>query len=478
MRHQMTQFNETIVLPPTRRKAMSRSQLTTSPPRLEGHASFYAPDAEQGVLGAMILDNRCVEQVTDILVAQDFFRPEHRLLFDAVCTLVGSGHPCDLITLADALRQRGLLDEVGGLPAIGAILNDTLSPFNVHSHAEVVRERAILRDLAAVAHEIGRMAYEPRGLTGATLIDQAEQLVLALRGRRETGRSDVQSLQELLPRVEHTIEHLATKGADVAGLSTGLRDLDKLTTGLHAGDLIIVAGRPGLGKTSFAMGLAEHIAIRQRRPALIFSMEMPAEQLALRLLASVARVPLGRLRSGDLRDGDWDRLSQSSWIGDAPMFIDERGARSPLDVRSCARRTKSRHGLGLIVVDYIQLMQVPGNRDNRTNEIAEISRNLKALAKELAVPVIALSQLNRGLESRDDKRPRLSDLRESGGLEQDADIVAFIYRDDAYNPSSAEPGVAEIIVAKHRNGPTGRVKTVFQAEFTRFEDLAHDAGVE
>ncbi|MFP5304822.1 MAG: replicative DNA helicase [Gammaproteobacteria bacterium] len=433
----------------------------------------YSIEAEQSVLGGLMLDNRAWHELADRLSPEDFYREDHQLIYRAICELVGTNRPCDFVTLSEHLKAHGQLDAAGGLAYLGSLANDTPSAANVLAYAEIVRERAVLRGLIAAGGDIAELGFRSEGRPHAELLDLAEQKVFALRSRAEHARSTYFAMPELMESLERKIDFLRQNPAGLAGLATGFTDFDAKTTGLHPGDLVILAGRPSMGKTSFALNVAEHVALYEKQPAAVFSMEMPAEQLALRMVSSFARIPMGKLRSGDLEDRDWDRLvSQGGLIREAPLYIDETGALSPLELRARARRIKARHGLGLIVVDYIQLMQVPGSKDNRTNEISEISRSLKALAKELAVPVIALSQLNRGVEQRDNKRPRMADLRESGGIEQDADLVVFIYRDEVYNRDSPDKGTAEIIIAKQRNGPLGVVKTAFLGEYTRFENLA------
>ncbi len=446
-------------------------------PKLPPHSL----EAEQSVLGGLMLDNSGWNDLADRLSPDDFYSADHQLIYRAISELVGSNRPCDFITLSEHLKAQGKLEAAGGLGYLGTLANDTPSASNVLAYAEIVRERSVLRALVTVGGEIADLGYRADGRNYAELLDVAEQRVFALRSRAEHARSTYFALPELMDGLERKIDDLRKNPGGLSGLPTGFTDFDLKTTGLHPGDLVILAGRPAMGKTSFALNVAEHVALYEKKPAAVFSMEMPAEQLALRMVASFARIPMGKLRSGELEDRDWDRLvSQGSLIREAPLYIDETGALSPLELRARARRIKSRHGLGLIVVDYIQLMQVPGTKDNRTNEISEISRSLKALAKELAVPVIALSQLNRGVEQRDNKRPRMADLRESGGIEQDADLVVFIYRDEVYNVDSPDKGTAEIIIAKQRNGPLGSVKTAFLGEYTRFDNLAqgYDAGYE
>ncbi|ULQ45762.1 replicative DNA helicase [Flagellatimonas centrodinii] len=433
----------------------------------------YAIEAEQSVLGGLMLDNRTWNDIADRLTAEDFYREDHQLLFKAIAELVNNNRPCDFVTLSEYLRNRNQLEAAGGLAYLGSLANDTPSAANVLAYADIVRERAVLRSLITAGGEIADFGYRPDGRPPPELIDQAEQKVFAIRNRTEHAQSSYFDMAQIMTKVEHKIELLRANEGSVAGLSTGFTELDRMTTGLHAGDLVILAGRPSMGKTSLALNIAEHVVLYERKAAAVFSMEMPAEQLGLRMLSSFARIDMTRLRSGDLEDRDWDRLvSQGGLIREAPLYIDQTGALSPLELRARARRMKMRHDIQLIVVDYIQLMQVPGTRENRTNEISEISRSLKALAKELEVPVIALSQLNRGVEQRDNKRPRMSDLRESGGIEQDADLVMFIYRDEVYNKESPDKGTAEIIIVKQRNGPLGTIRTAFLGQHTRFENLA------
>ncbi len=434
----------------------------------------YSVEAERSVLGGLMLDNRPWNDLSGKLSPEDFYTEDHQIIYRAICTLVGANRPCDFITLSEHLKAHGELDAAGGIAYLGELANDALSAANVLAYAEIVRERAVLRGLISAGGNIAELGFRTEGRSYAELLDLAEQQVFKLRSHAEKAASNYFAMPELMDKLEREIEDLRNNPDRVAGLSTGFVDFDAMTTGLRPGDLMILAGRPSMGKTSFALNVAEHVVLYEKKPVAVFSMEMPADQLALRMVSSFARVPMGKLREGRLDDRDWDRLvSQGGLIREAPLYIDETGSLSPLDLRARARRIKARHGLALIIVDYIQLMQVPGTKENRTNEISEISRSLKALGKELSVPVIALSQLNRGVEQRDNKRPRMSDLRESGGIEQDADQVVFIYRDEVYNKESPDAGTAEIIIVKQRNGPLGTVKTAFKGEFTRFDNLAH-----
>ena len=439
-----------------------------NPPKHPPHSI----EAEMSVLGGMMLDNRAGQDVLDRLTERDFYLASHQLIFRSIVALIGSNQPCDFVTLSEYLRHANLLEEAGGLAYLGSLVNDTPSAANVRSYAEIVRERSVLRNLIAVGQETAEMGFRPEGRTAAQLLEEAEQKVFALRNQDSRGKVQYHEMPQLLDIVEQQIEQMRKNEGGGAGLSTGFEELDKKTGGFRAGDLIILAGRPSMGKTSLAMNIAEHVAIEKKMPVAVFSMEMSAEQLAVRVLASFGRVNQQNLRDGKLDDTDWSRLSSAlGLVREARLYIDETGGLSPLELRARARRIAARHGLSLMVVDYIQLMQVPGS-ENRTNEISEISRNLKSLAKELKIPIIALSQLNRGVEQRDNKRPRMSDLRESGGIEQDADVVAFIYRDEVYNPESPDKGTAEIILAKQRNGPLGTVRTAFLGQYTRFDNLA------
>ena len=451
----------------TRRAVPARIQsLPKQPP--------HSIEAEQSVLGGLLLNNALYFELADKLAEADFYRADHQLIYRAIGELIGANKPCDFVTLTEHLRNQGRVDEAGGPSYLASLAVDTYSIANVLAYGEIVRERAVLRGLIAAGSDIGDLGYRPEGRAPGELVDEAEQKVYALRERGARARSTYTPIGKMLEVVEKKIEMLRDNPQALAGLATGFSELDRKTNGLHPGDLIIVAARPGMGKTSLAMNIAEHVAIEKKIPVAVFSMEMSAEQLTQRVVASFGRVELGKLRSGQLEDADYSRLvSADAFIREAPMYIDETGALSPLELRSRARRLASQFDIKLIVVDYIQLMHVPGKTDNRTNEISEISRNLKALAKELGIPIIALSQLNRGLESRDEKRPRLSDLRESGGIEQDADLVLFIYREEMYLPDKVEAkGRAEIIIGKQRSGPTGKLDVTFLGQYTKFDNLA------
>lgn len=439
----------------------------------------HSIEAEQSVLGGLMLRNAAWYDLAGRIAEEDFYREDHRLIFRGIRELLEANKPCDFVTLSEYLRERGALDPAGGLSYLGALANDTPSAANVQAYADIVRERSVLRSLIKTGQEIADMGFRPDGRGPDQLVEYAEQRVFAIREEGDRARQEFRHVGSALDEVETRLQKLRDHPEELTGLPTGLVDLDRRLNGLSAGDLLIVAGRPGMGKTSFAMNIAEHVALTDGQPVGVFSMEMGADQLAMRILASYCRMDQSALRSGKIADHEWDWLAQASrTIRAAPLFIDETPALSPLDLRARARRMKRRHGLSLLVVDYIQLMQVPGTRENRTNEISEISRSLKAIAKELDVPVIALSQLSREVEKRENKRPVMSDLRESGSIEQDADIVLFIYRDAYYRRKEGiaedeQDNRTEIIIAKHRNGPTGTVHVAFLGASTRFENLAH-----
>lgn len=431
----------------------------------------HSEEAEMSVLGGMMLDARGVFEVLDIVVEDDFYFEKHRIIFKALCALANQSRPCDFVTVSDYLRNLGQLEAVEGLPYLGQLVNDTPGAANVAEYARIVRERAVLRGLVAAGDNITELAFRSEGRHAAELLDIAEQQLTKLRGRDTKSKSQYVTMQPLMEALDKKLKAAQLNPGGAQGLATGFTKFDELTNGLHKGDLVIVAGRPSMGKTSFAMNIAEYAALDQRLPVLVFSMEMSAEQLGIRVVSSFGRVDQQKLRTAQMDDMDWSKFSSAlGIIQEAPLYIDETGGLSPLDLRSRARRVAGRHGLALIVVDYIQLMQIPGS-ESRTNEISEISRSLKSLAKELNVPVIALSQLNRGVENRDNKRPRMADLRESGGIEQDADVIVFIYRDEVYNKDTPDKGTAELIIAKQRNGPTGMCRTAFLGQFTRFDNL-------
>ncbi|NLO80013.1 MAG: replicative DNA helicase [Xanthomonadaceae bacterium] len=435
----------------------------------------HSVEAEQAVLGGLMLDNRAWEQVADILSEEDFYRRDHRILFRAIKQLAEAEQPIDVVTLSELLREQDQLDDVGGLAYLGALARDTPSAANIRAYADIVRERSVLRQLIQVGTEIVATGFEPGGRDSAELLDYAESLIFKIAEQTGRHKEGFVSVKDILPAVVDRIDHLYQQESHITGLATGWTDFDNMTSGLQKGDLIIIAARPSMGKTTLAMNIAEEVALKAQQPVAVFSMEMPAEQLTLRMLSSLGRIEMQRIRTGKLQDEDWPRLTSAlALLSNAKLFIDDTPALSPTEMRARARRLKREHGLGLIVVDYLQLMQVPGFKENRTAEISEISRSLKGMAKELDVPVIALSQLNRSLEQRPNKRPVMSDLRESGAIEQDADLIVFIYRDEVYNEDSPDKGVAEIIIGKQRNGPIGSIKLTFLGKYTRFENFAND----
>lgn len=435
----------------------------------------HSNEAEQSVLGGLMLDNQAWDKVADRIQEKDFYRSEHRIIFHAVAELAGRAQPFDVITLAEALKVANQLDAIGGDVYLFELVRNTPTAANIAAYADIVRERSILRQLINVATDITETAFIPEGRSSNELLDEAERKVfqIAEQGSRGSGPTHI---ADLLGKAVERIDTLFHSDEGITGLATGYHDLDEMTSGLQPADLIIVAGRPSMGKTTFAMNIAEHAAIKSGKPVLVFSMEMPGESLAMRMMSSLGRIDQHRVRTGKLEDEDWPRITSAvSMLSEAKMFIDDTPALTPTEMRARARRVVREHGeLGLIVIDYLQLMQIAGPKENRTSEISEISRSLKTLAKELNTPVIALSQLNRGLEQRADKRPIMSDLRESGAIEQDADLIVFIYRDEVYNENSPHKGTAEIIIAKQRNGPIGKVILTFLGKYTRFENFTSD----
>jgi len=440
----------------------------------------HSIEAEQSVLGGLLLDNAAFEKITDVLGEDDFYRYDHRLIWHHIARLVNLSRPADVITVNESLSSVGKTEEIGGLAYLNALAHNTPSAANIRRYAEIVRERSMLRKLVAVADDIAATALNPQGKEARQLLDEAESRVfkIAQEGARST--QGFQEIQPLLSQVVERIDELYHRegDSDVTGIPTGFIDLDRMTSGLQQGDLVIVAGRPSMGKTSLAMNIAEHVAIEHGLPVAVFSMEMGAVQLAMRMLGSVGMLDQHRMRTGKLRADDWPRVTHAvQKMQDAQIYIDETPGLTSVDLRARARRLARQCGkLGLIVIDYIQLMSANGSGENRATEISEISRSLKSLAKELECPVIALSQLNRSLEQRPNKRPIMSDLRESGAIEQDADLILFIYRDEVYNPDSPDKGTAEIIIGKQRNGPIGTTRLTFQGESTRFLNFSTAAG--
>lgn len=453
--------------------APNNPTLTTSALKTPPHSL----EAEQSVLGGLMLDEEAWMKVSEIVRAKDFFRPAHQILFETMADLAGLDEPMDAVTVSEKLSGKGLLDKVGGVAYLGELVESTPGTSNVVAYANIVRERSVLRELLAAANRIAERSFMPDGRTSDELLDLAEHEVFEIAENRVQRGGGPQKLVPLLQAAVQRIEKLYETGNPITGLSTGFDDLDKKTAGMQDSDLVIVAGRPSMGKTAFALNLVEHaIMTPGEGGVLVFSLEMPAEQLVMRLLSSLGRIDQTRMRTGDMKEDDWPRFTAAvSQVRDKALYIDDTPAISPNDMRNRARRVaREAGGLRMIMVDYLQLMRGSGAADNRTNEISEISRSLKAIAKEFQCPVIALSQLNRSLEQRTDKRPLMSDLRESGAIEQDADVILFIYRDEVYNPESDDAGTAEIIIGKQRNGPIGFLRLSFIGNLTKFENLAPD----
>ena len=436
----------------------------------------HSLEAEQSVLGGLLLDNTAWDKVADVVTERDFYRQDHRLIFRSIAILAEKDEPLDVITLSTWLKDRDELDNAGGLAYLGTLAKDTPSAANIKAYADIVREKSVLRQLISIGTEISEDAFNAGERESRELLDEAEKKVfeIAEQGNRKT---DFHDIKTLLKQTLANIDELSKSDQAITGASTGYNDLDDMTSGLQKGDLIIVAGRPSMGKTTFSMNLAEFIAINDKKPVIIFSMEMPAEQIVLRMFASMGRVPLNDIRTGKIREEEWPRIGMAvKSFGESKIFIDDTAALSPTEMRAKARRLHREHGsIGCIVIDYIQLMQSGAKSDNRAAEVSEISRSLKALAKELECPVIALSQLNRSLEQRPNKRPIMSDLRESGAIEQDADVIMFIYRDEVYNPDEQDnKGRAEVIIGKQRQGAIGKVDLTFTGKYTRFDNYMPD----
>ncbi|MDD9858293.1 MAG: replicative DNA helicase [Gammaproteobacteria bacterium] len=435
-----------------------------------------ALEAEQSLLGGLLLDNRKWDEVAGAVSADDFYNHHHRLIFEAISRLQEDSTPADIVTVSEWLEKRENLDKAGGPVYISELANNTPGTANITAYAEIVRARAILRSLILAANDIAESAYNPRERSPREVLNYAEQLVFEISERDGRRRREFTSLQDLLARSVERIDQLAESKESITGVPTGFSDLDDMTSGLQPGDLVIVAGRPSTGKTAFALNIAEYAAVEKKLPVAVFSMEMPGEQLSMRLLSSMGRIDSNRIRTGRLDDSDWPRLSSALKIlGDARVFVDDSVGLNPLELRSRARKLyREKNGIGLIIVDYLQLMDSASTEqnENRATQISGITRSLKMLAKELNVPVIALSQLNRSVEQRPDKRPVMSDLRESGAIEQDADVIFFIYRDELYNEDSEHKGTAQVIIGKQRNGPVGTVTLTFLGEYTRFADHA------
>ncbi len=439
----------------------------------------HSVEAEQSLLGGLMLDKSAWDKIADVVGSEDFYRKDHRVIFRAIAELIEDGQPCDVVVLSEFLDKREELESAGGLEYLATLANETPGSANARAYANIVRERAMLRSLIEVGNEIAGQAFRTEGRKASDVVDEAERLVFEIAERGTRGKQGFKSLKQILPETVDRIDLLHQSDGSITGISSGYNEFDKMTAGLQAGDLVIIAGRPSMGKTTLAVNIAENAAIGSRVPTAIFSMEMPASQLAFRMISSLGRVDQTHLRTGNFPDEDWSRINTAvQLMSDAPIFIDDTAGLAPTEIRARARRLQREHGLGLIVVDYLQLMQVPGNQENRATEISEISRSLKALAKELSVPVIALSQLNRSVEQRTDKRPVMSDLRESGAIEQDADMIIFIYREEVYNPDTPRKGIADIVIAKQRNGPIGEFPLTFVGRYTKFENWVPESYAE
>jgi len=436
----------------------------------------HSVQGEQSVLGGLMLNSEAWNEISDKIASEDFYRREHQLIFQAMRALSEADQPLDVVTIAEELERRAELNDVGGMPYLGMLANETPTASNVPAYARIVREQSVMRQLIRVGNKIADSGYRPDGRPVDDLLDQAETEVFKIAEQKDKGRQGFQNIQALLTKTVDKIDELFNSDDALTGVSTGFNDFDDRTSGLQKADLVIVAGRPSMGKTTFAMNMCENVAIGAGVPVAIFSMEMPAEALTMRMISSLGRINQQAVRSGKLEDDDWPRVTSAvNILSQAKIFIDDSAALTPNEIRARCRRLQKEHGqLGMVMVDYLQLMRAPEAGDNRVNEISAISRGLKALAKELNCPVVALSQLNRSLEQRPNKRPVMSDLRESGAIEQDADLIVFIYRDEVYNEDSPDKGKAEIIIAKQRNGPIGTVNLTFQGQFTRFDNFARD----
>ena len=438
----------------------------------------HSIEAEQSVLGSMLIDPESWDKVAELVTDTDFYNRSHQTIYSAITRLLNRSAPVDLITVSEELEKHDELENAGGFAYLGELAKNTPSSANVVSYAQIISERAITRELIGVAHEIAEVGYNPEGRDSADILDLAESKVFEIAERRTGENEGPRDVEAVLGKTIDRLEVLVKTNKEVTGVTTGFTDLDKKTSGLQPSDLIIVAARPSMGKTTFAMNLVENAMMSEEKPVLVFSLEMPSEQIMMRMLASLSRVDQTKIRTAQLDDEDWARISNTmAMLKDKDrLFVDDSSGLTPMDVRSRARKlARERGGISLIMIDYLQLMRVPSLSDNRTLEIAEISRSLKALAKELEVPVVALSQLNRSLEQRADKRPVNSDLRESGSIEQDADLIMFIYRDEVYHENSEEKGVAEIIIGKQRNGPIGTSRLTFQGQFSRFDNYVGPA---
>ena len=432
-------------------------------------------EAEQALLGGLMLNAQAWDKVADVITSGDFYRKDHRLVFEAIDRLIDAGSPCDVVTVSEHLDNRGELEQAGGLEYLATLANETAGAANARAYAKIIRERSMLRALINAGNEISGSAFATDGRSATQVLDNAERLVFEIAEKGSRGRKGFKALKDILPQTVDRIDELHQSDGSITGISSGYHEFDKMTAGLQGGDLIIVAGRPSMGKTTLAINIAENAAIGAQKGTATFSIELPDPQLAFRMMSSLGRDDQTHHRTGNFPDEDWSRINTAvQLMSAAPIYIDDTPGLSPTEIRARSRRLQREHGLDLIVVDYLQLMQIEGTKENRATEISEISRGLKALAKELDVPVIALSQLNRSVEQRTDKRPVMSDLRESGAIEQDADLIVFIYREEVYNPDTPRKGIADITIAKQRNGPIGDFPLTFVGRYTKFENWVPD----
>lgn len=433
----------------------------------------HSQDAEQAILGGLMMEPTAFDEVADRLEPKSFYFGNHKVIYEAIVALQQADRPTDAMMVAEFLAQRGLIDAAGGREYLASLVDAVFTTANIGAYSDIVQDAALKRQLISLSSEIGRKGFESGGLSGKDLLQYAEKEIFTAAEAGSKTEKGFRSLTDVLTETVDRISELYENGGDTTGVSTGFQELDEMTSGLHPADLVIVAARPSMGKTTFSMNIAENVAISSGKAVAVFSMEMPSDQLAMRMISSIGRIDQGKVRNGRLDDSDWTRMSGAiGQLSQAKLFIDDTPALSPTDLRSRARRLHRQHDLGMIVIDYLQLMQIPGHKENRTNEISEISRSLKALAKELEIPVIALSQLNRSLEQRTNKRPVMSDLRESGAIEQDADVILFLYRDEVYDANTPHKGLAEVVIGKQRNGPIGSIMLKFLGHLTKFEDLS------
>jgi len=437
----------------------------------------HSDEAEKAILGGLMLENEKWEKVIETIEITDFYREKHRIIFDTMNNLIKQNEPLDIITISNKLKKDNNFDKIGGESYLNNLMQNTPSSKNITTYSNIIKDQSLLRKLIVISKNIIESSLNNKNTKITDLVDIAEEKILSLSQKYNKKHNETLSdISSILTTTIKKIESLFKSNSPITGISSGFKDLDYITSGLHPAELIIIAGRPSMGKTALAINIAEYTILKSNIPVLMFSMEMPSEQITTRLLASLSRIELQRLRNGMLKDTDWPRLSAAvKLMSGKNLFIDDSGSLSPFDVKTKARKIYKKYkNLGIIIIDYLQLMRIPGSKENKTNEISEISRSLKILAKELKVPIIALSQLNRGLEQRIDKRPMMSDLRESGAIEQDADLIIFIYRDEIYNKKSNNIGTAEIIIAKQRNGPIGKFKLTFFGQYSKFENFIYE----